>query len=89
MFGGRPKEDVWGVCNFIGSVLPQQKFEVTDGLMLQLSFTWQARENTSSRHESRPTQKTRREERRGSVLAPPFICFSLLSLSLPCMNWAS
>ena len=27
-----------GVCNFLGSVLPQQKFEVTDGPVLQLSF---------------------------------------------------
>ena len=29
---------VGGVCNFLGSVLPQQKFEVTDGPVLQLSF---------------------------------------------------
>ena len=82
MFGGRPKEDVWGVCNFLGSVLPQHKFEVTGGPMLQLSFTWQARENTSSRRESRQTQKTRREERRGSVLAPPFICSPFLEPAL-------
>ena len=27
--------------------------------VLQLSFIWQAKENTSSRHEGRPTQKTR------------------------------
>ena len=30
--------------------------------VLQLSFIWQAKENTSSRHEGRPTQKTLREE---------------------------
>ena len=29
---------VGGVCNLPGSVLPQQKFEVTDGPVLQLSF---------------------------------------------------
>ena len=80
--------DVGGVCNFLGSVLPQQKFELTGepvlqlGVkawfvlqecvissvlschsktlkqlinqcycsVLQLSFIWQAKENTSSRH---------------------------------------
>ena len=93
--------DVGGVCNFLGSVLPQQKFELTDepvlqlsvtawfvlrecvissvlschsktlkqlinqcySSVLQLSFIWQAKENTSSRHEGGPTQKTRREEK--------------------------
>ena len=41
---------------------------------LQLSFIWQAKENTSSRCEGRPTQKKQREER-GSILASLFICF--------------
>ena len=31
--------DVGGVCNFLGSVLPQQKFELTDEPVLQLSVT--------------------------------------------------
>ena len=31
--------------------------------MLQLSFIWQAKENTSSRREDWPTQKMQREER--------------------------
>ena len=50
------------VCNFFSSDLPQQKFGVMDGPVLQLSFIWQAKENTSSRREGGPTQKTQREE---------------------------
>ena len=30
-----------GVCNFLNSVLPQQKFEVMDGPVLQLPVTAQ------------------------------------------------
>ena len=37
------------VCNFLGSVWTQQKFEAMDGPVLQLSFVWQAKENTSAR----------------------------------------
>ena len=95
------------MCNFLGSALPQQKFEAADlcyilvmaqfkwqgsvTAQLQLSFIWQAKENTSSRCEGRPTQKKQREER-GSILASLFICFfffSLLPLNLPYANWAS
>ena len=74
-------EDIGRVCNFLGSALPQQKFKVMDGSMLQLRFTWQAKENTSSRHEGRLTQKT--EEKRGEtqfwllllfVVSPPQAC---------------
>ena len=43
------------VLSFLGSVSPQQKFEVTDESVLQLSFIWQAKENT--------TQKMWREEK--------------------------
>ena len=78
--------DVRGVCNFLGSVLPQQKFEVTDGSVLQLSFIWQAKENTSSRHEGGPTQTIWREQK------PNFgSCFYVCSPSpdLPYANWAS
>ena len=57
------REIVGGMCNLLGSVWPQQKFESTDGPVLQLSFIWQTMENTSSRHEGRPTQKKWREER--------------------------
>ena len=52
-----------GVYNFLGSVSPQQKFKATDGPVLQLSFIWQAKENTSSRCEGGWTQKTWGEER--------------------------
>ena len=48
---------VGGVCDFLSSVLLQQKFEVMNGSVLQLSFIWQAQENTSSRREGGPTQK--------------------------------
>ena len=54
---------VRGVYHFLGSVLRKQKFEVMDLSVLQLSFFWQAKENTSLRHEGRPTQKTQREEK--------------------------
>ena len=45
-----------------------------------------AKENTSSRHESRLTQKTRRKE---FNLGTSFYKFFLLPLSLPYVNWAS
>ena len=51
---------------------------------LKLSFIWQAKENTSLRHEGRQTQK-----KRGSILSPLFICFFLLPLNVPCVSWAS
>ena len=54
---------------------------------LQLTFIWQAKENTTSRRVGRPTQSGREE--RSSILAPLFICFFLLPLSLPYVNWAS
>ena len=46
---------VGGVCSFLSSVLPQQKFEVMYGPVLHLSFIRQAKENTSLRHEGGPT----------------------------------
>ena len=54
---------VRGVCNVLSSVLSQQKFEAMDGPVLQLSFIWQAKENTSLRYEGGPTQKMQREEK--------------------------
>ena len=36
--GPRTTTDVRGVCNFLGSVLSQQNFEVMDGPVLQLRF---------------------------------------------------
>ena len=51
------KRNARGVCNFPSSLLLQQKFEVVDGPVLQLSFIWQAKENTSSRHERGPKRE--------------------------------
>ena len=80
------------VCNFLGSVLPQQKFEATDGAVLQLSFIWQAKENASLGHEggqpNRHREESREEKKRVSMLAPLYMIF-LLPLSLPWVNWAS
>ena len=88
---------VGGVCNFLSSVSLQQNLEAKGGPVLQFSFIWQAKENTSLKCEGRLTQKTQKRkkirEAGGSILAPLFICFFLLptpsSLSLPYVNWAS
>ena len=93
---GMEFDSVRGVCNFLSSVLPQQKFEATDGLVLQLgitlTFICQAKENTSSRHEGGLTQKKWREEKwwgaGGSIFGSSFLFF-LLPLSLHYINWAS
>ena len=81
-----------GECNFLGSVLSQQKFEATDVKALgasQLSDSVTAQfylenENISLRHEGMLTQKTQREERESvcwretlGPLAPLFICLFL------------
>ena len=39
---------VRGVCNFFSSVSLQQKFEAMERPVLQFSFIWQSKENTSS-----------------------------------------
>ena len=57
---------------------------------LQLCFIWQAKENTSLRHEGGSTQKTR--EASSSILAPLFMCFFShhpCPPSLPYVNWAN
>ena len=78
---------VGGVCNFLGFVLSQQRFEATDGQcysswmgqcyssMLQLSLVYKIKENTSlGVRECQP--KTGEEKRApGPILAPLFICF--------------
>ena len=82
--------NVGGVYTFLGSVSLQQKFEVMDRPSVTAQFYWQAKENTSLRHESMPKQKTQREKKPpGPILAPLFICFFLLPLGLPYVNWAS
>ena len=61
-----------------------KKFEATDGQVLlqlsvtawlQLSFIWQTKESTSSRHEGGPTQKKHREERESLNFGSSFYLF--------------
>ena len=82
---------VGGICNFLSSVSPQQKFEVMDRPVVQLSYIWQAEENTSSRHEGGPTRKIGREKRgpRLNFGSSFYMFFFLLHLSLPYVNWSS
>ena len=92
---------VGGVCNFLGSVLSQQKFEAMDGLVLQLYVTssvkpvlqlssiQKLKENTPSRHEGELTLMIHREEKPPGQSWLLFLCFFLLPLSLPYVNWAS
>jgi len=69
---------VGGVCNFLGSVSLQLKFEVTDGPVLQLSFMWQAKENNAQG--VRAGRPKRHEEKRGPLLnfGSPFYMLFLL-----------
>ena len=74
--------------------MPQQKIEVIDGPVLQLSFIWQAKENTSWRLEGGPTQKTQREERSEAQFWLLFLCVCVVFFfspppSLPDVNWTS
>ena len=85
---------VRGACNFLGSVLWQQKFEVTDGLVLQFCVTAQFYLTSRGKYILvargwADPKDVKRRETPGSILAPLFICFFLLALSLPCVNWAS
>ena len=89
-----------GEC-VISSVLSHhnKKFEATDqcySSVFQFSFIKKVKENTSLRHEGMLTQKTRRglRERGGERetpghLTPLSICFFLLPMDLPYVNWAS
>ena len=81
--------DVGGVCNFLGSVSPQHKVEAMDWLVLQLSFIWQVKENTSLRPEGWLTQKIQKEEKPGANFVSSFSVLFLLPLSLSYVNWAS
>ena len=95
-----------GVCNFLGSVLSQQKFEVMDGPVLQTrvissdgpAFTGLCyssvlfgKQRKIHPLSMRLSQPKKHEEKRGTWLnlAPLFMCFFLLPLSLAYVNWAS
>ena len=68
--------------------LTAAKFDAIDWPVLQLSFIWQAKENTSSRCESGLPKRCK--EKRGWRLnfVTSFYVF-LLPTSLPYVNWAS
>ena len=72
----------------ISLVLPQQKFEVMDGQVLQLSFIWQAKGNTSSKCKW-ADPKDPLLEATGSILAPLFCMFFSPPPRLPYLNQAS
>ena len=70
------------------------EFEAMDRPVLQLTFIWQAKENTSSRHEAwgmRAGRPKRREEKRSPQLnfGSSFYVFFSPPPRLPCVNWAS
>ena len=83
-------QSVRGVCNFLGSVSPQQKFETTDESVLQFSFIGKQRKIHPPG--VRAGQPKRREEKRGSspCRLPPFIHLSPPPPTpiLPYVNWA-
>ena len=60
------------MCNFLGSVSLQHKFEMQASVtaLLQLSFIWHAKENISSRGEGGP------KEREGLDFGSSFSVFS-------------
>ena len=79
---------VRGVCNFLGSVSPQQKFEETDRPVLQLSFVSKQRK-IHPRGVRVGWPKRHTEKRSPQLNFGSFFCFSLLSLSLSYVNWPS
>ena len=80
-------QPVRGVCNFLGSVLPQQKIEIMDGPVLQLSFIGKQRK-IHPRGMS-VGQPKRLEEKPQSFQASSFYTLVSCALSLPYANWAN
>ena len=82
------------MCNFLGSVLPQQKFEAMDGSVLQLGVTThflfdkQRKMHPQGERAGRPK---RLEENISQLFnfGSSFYMFFLLALSLLYVNWAS
>ena len=73
---------VRGVCNFLSSVSPQQKFEAVDQCYSSVLFGKQRKIHPQGGRMGQP--KRREELNFGS-----FLIFFLLPLNLPCVNWAS
>ena len=69
------------------SIIAHFKLWASVTAQLQLSFIWQAKENTL-RHEGGATQKTQREEKKEAQFWLLFIYVFSLPLCLPCANWA-
>ena len=68
------------MCSFLGSVLPQQKFEAMDGSVLQVGVTDQFYLASKEKYilkvwEQADPKNTKRIEASCSILAPLFICF--------------
>ena len=81
------------VCNFLDSVSLQQKFEATDGPVLQLCVTAQFYLESKGKYileawGHADPKDTKRREASVPILAPLFMFF-LLPLGLPYVNWAS
>ena len=69
------------------SVIAHFKLWASVTAQLQLSFIWQAKENTL-RHEGGATQKTQREEKKEAQFWLLFIYVFSLPLCLPYASWA-
>ena len=77
-----------GVCNFLSSVLPQQKFEAVDQCYSSVTVQFYLASKGKYIIELWGWADPKDAKRRGSILALLFTCFSP-SLSLLCVNWAS
>ena len=87
----------WYICRgqcVISSILSRhsknlkRQTEQCCSSVLQLSFIWQAKENTSLRHVGGLTQQMQREEKPRLNIGSSFYVF-LLPPSLPYVDWAS
>ena len=87
----------WYICRgqcVISSILSRhsknlkRQTEQCCSSVLQLSFIWQAKENTSLRHVGGLTQQMQREEKPRLNIGSSFYVF-LLPLSLPYVNWVA
>ena len=82
------KDFVRGMCNFLGSVSPQQKFEMADWCYSSVLFGKQRKIHPQGVRAGRPKKQ---EENRSQLFnfGSSFHMFFLLPLSLACVNWAS
>ena len=74
--------DIGGVCNFLGSGSPQQKFEAKDGSVLQFCVTAQFYLANKGKYILKAWRQVdpkdaKRREALGSILAPLFMFFLL------------